>query len=921
MGHGSLRLPNGDTFIGIFKKALPPQQIDGQHLFACPQLSYEASDFPDVAGTGAPSTQLSSADWFVTRSDPLDPRLACGPDLPRLTHGYQVSQGSIELLPQPHPLPGIHSLEELHSAAEEFVNALLSTSMRQQLSHNYCLVDASLFDDASLLDEINSNPATLLFLILHCPFVPNPSSCQLIAANPSLQSLLLLAVVHLTRLDEPSKRAAVQQARELQAQSTPWWQAFSLLVFSYLELNVDPKLLNSAVPLESFHQAIRALKGQLREVLLPDDLRLTPLLVDLLTMLSCGPFLRGLFNGRLCDLGTPEYLQTTLRSLLDHVADTPPSALRPMMDMMAAVIFGNRAWQPQEVVPMLFSYLETAALQHNLLIVYGDIFFNLIKSGTQPIARELAPILVSLYLRFSLLAQSAGQARQELMLLSCVSQVCTGYAPPDCDLSFLVINRLVALSQTDPIRRARCMVALGYRYLQRGQIYHLLVACDDCIQLILNESDEAGPAAGPSSVESQAIPSSSSSPPTSAFSIDSDQSLADLVDVIDSADTFLEDQEVSSVVATVAQSQAPALPKMASYHAFSLSFAIKMLAFKAPTAERTQRLLQDVLSHLQKHAMEGCRVGLEIVIMEKLGGIYSKLFERTKAMEFYHAAIDLYRQHSSTISHDFELMAATSYGFSLHMLGLSHWSVGATERAFLLAPEALLALRDARIRCSKGSNELRLAVTYSTAALNWAKKLSAFPWTTIKAWHRMKSEPGHFRTHYYESEGVAVASESELRSRQMDLVSFLHSFNPNSDEQSSSALGEFSCSSPSLPGQAQATIVPSNPAALARANAPSSAASPSPTSTVSAKSPTTAKSPAPAKSPPPSAPSTTAVVWVPDEQANDCFLCHKNFSLFIRRHHCRACGQVVCGDCSPPGVLPGYPSKQRVCLNHKEIAR
>ncbi|GMS95691.1 hypothetical protein PENTCL1PPCAC_17866, partial [Pristionchus entomophagus] len=50
------------------------------------------------------------------------------------------------------------------------------------------------------------------------------------------------------------------------------------------------------------------------------------------------------------------------------------------------------------------------------------------------------------------------------------------------------------------------------------------------------------------------------------------------------------------------------------------------------------------------------------------------------------------------------------------------------------------------------------------------------------------------------------------------------------------------------------------------------------------------------KSPPP----TLAAVWVPDSEAVRCMSCgrtHFNF-FFQRRHHCRACGNVVCRACS-----------------------
>jgi hypothetical protein len=39
--------------------------------------------------------------------------------------------------------------------------------------------------------------------------------------------------------------------------------------------------------------------------------------------------------------------------------------------------------------------------------------------------------------------------------------------------------------------------------------------------------------------------------------------------------------------------------------------------------------------------------------------------------------------------------------------------------------------------------------------------------------------------------------------------------------------------------------------------------------------------------------------WVPDDQVSTCMVCNETrFSLFIRRHHCRSCGKVICYECS-----------------------
>lgn len=41
-----------------------------------------------------------------------------------------------------------------------------------------------------------------------------------------------------------------------------------------------------------------------------------------------------------------------------------------------------------------------------------------------------------------------------------------------------------------------------------------------------------------------------------------------------------------------------------------------------------------------------------------------------------------------------------------------------------------------------------------------------------------------------------------------------------------------------------------------------------------------------------------APVWVPDSRTSMCMLCCARFTPLRRRHHCRACGKVVCGSCS-----------------------
>jgi hypothetical protein len=54
--------------------------------------------------------------------------------------------------------------------------------------------------------------------------------------------------------------------------------------------------------------------------------------------------------------------------------------------------------------------------------------------------------------------------------------------------------------------------------------------------------------------------------------------------------------------------------------------------------------------------------------------------------------------------------------------------------------------------------------------------------------------------------------------------------------------------------------------------------------------------------------------WIPDQEAPACMLCQGTFSFFNRRHHCRKCGGVICGDCSAQRTIIGqYSLPVRLC--------
>ena len=60
-----------------------------------------------------------------------------------------------------------------------------------------------------------------------------------------------------------------------------------------------------------------------------------------------------------------------------------------------------------------------------------------------------------------------------------------------------------------------------------------------------------------------------------------------------------------------------------------------------------------------------------------------------------------------------------------------------------------------------------------------------------------------------------------------------------------------------------------------------------------------------------------APVWIRDEEASMCMLCDFVFTTLRRRHHCRACGRVVCKRCSSYKLALEYDGNKenRVCVN------
>ena len=63
-------------------------------------------------------------------------------------------------------------------------------------------------------------------------------------------------------------------------------------------------------------------------------------------------------------------------------------------------------------------------------------------------------------------------------------------------------------------------------------------------------------------------------------------------------------------------------------------------------------------------------------------------------------------------------------------------------------------------------------------------------------------------------------------------------------------------------------------------------------------------------------------VWVPDSSCRSCMVCGTRFTAFSRKHHCRRCGRIVCGSCSPHRctTLPTLPTLTAVSVCRLDIS-
>ena len=55
-----------------------------------------------------------------------------------------------------------------------------------------------------------------------------------------------------------------------------------------------------------------------------------------------------------------------------------------------------------------------------------------------------------------------------------------------------------------------------------------------------------------------------------------------------------------------------------------------------------------------------------------------------------------------------------------------------------------------------------------------------------------------------------------------------------------------------------------------------------------------------------------APIWIQDREHSSCMNCHTPFTLLNRRHHCRACGRILCSNCLSKRIILSNISQKRV---------
>lgn len=55
-----------------------------------------------------------------------------------------------------------------------------------------------------------------------------------------------------------------------------------------------------------------------------------------------------------------------------------------------------------------------------------------------------------------------------------------------------------------------------------------------------------------------------------------------------------------------------------------------------------------------------------------------------------------------------------------------------------------------------------------------------------------------------------------------------------------------------------------------------------------------------------------APIWIQDREHSACMNCHTQFTLINRRHHCRACGRILCSNCLSRRIILSNISQKRV---------
>lgn len=972
-GIGTLTYANGDSFRGIFslKANEPPNPLDGVHLYANEPSSFEEIDRAAYPNEPPTSTAAHSAgmqmDLLLNSANvpPLGPSFdSLLSLLPHYRFAASSSSSSssssasadndnaliIDVTNSPTSLPAIASISDLESAAATFLSRLTSPSASGGVEATAAFFDASQLCNAEaeeqqqqLLLQSLQQPSVLLFLTKSV-FAPVRELTRFLDGLPAhQQSLPHVLLCRASCIQASGGGPSFDRvAEQLQQQLDE-----SHIQQPFLRLFVEVLLFIER------SQKRRWVVGRADEVLLlsercldflttssessnPTEAQALFLALQLLHVTYVRPYLNSLSltSERFSDTGSHQESAAQLTQLVrssaaffERLVAAVPALGRPLVFtdvsfLVDAVVSAPSATATKQLVDHCGSTVRTPTLLPlsldvvclSLAVLSNEIY----RAPITTIPLITFFFVTSVRIGHSLMSNGAVFGVRFFAVALRLLQ--SNDPTPGLSLSRCLAQAIYEIAEAHLSDNQATTIALalaGYCY-RSGAIHDMLMWCERAILSCITEPEQSpattesiGAASSSSSVdgaddeaangmeveEAPLSASSSSALPagelTSSNSVYDDDGTAQAAEAA-SSDLPMQEEESSVAIRDLRVTVIP--PETYGV----LCTAVKLIAFKAPTSARTRRLCEQVLSFIRHSQTPDAPVctALLVTLYDKLGTISSAVKERSAAIAYTRAAISQYEEneHLFTELTGTGLIPAQSYGLALLHLGRLAYAVGCNVEALEIAARIPNLMETVARSTLPNSSERRSILQQWKSGYQWADSMAKKPQRTLLNWQKAKQNPSTVYFDMFSKSAQPGKTEDDLNKALFHLQKTLEHYDYPC------RVKQITASSERVPFT---TLLQSpTPAAPAQTQPASSATSPSASSSGYISAPSTAV---------PAQAAQKVVQWVPDEQVTNCHCCNCKFGMFMWKHHCRACGQVVCDDCSPTRPLPPHPSPVRVC--------